>query len=92
MILLQNSRALDILIRNADTTEEFDRIMSLDGQFRASKISPEYNTAYSMKMFGKSNVSGGASAKPVGTLKKLQAEQLLPTPWLHARYIHRSRC
>lgn len=65
--IAKTAEPLDILIRNADTTEEFDRIMSLDGQFRASKISPEYNTAYSMKMFGKSNVSGGASAKPVGT-------------------------
>lgn len=68
--IAKTAEPLDILIRNADTTEEFDRIMSLDGQFRASKISPEYNTAYSMKMFGKSNVSGGASAKPVGTLEE----------------------
>lgn len=57
----KTAEPLDMLMRNADTTEEFDRIMCLDGQFRASKISPEYNVAYSMKMFRKSNKLTGNS-------------------------------
>lgn len=56
---------LDMLIRNADTTEEFDRIMSLDGQFRASKISPEYNLSYGIKMFRKSSKTSGNPVNPI---------------------------
>lgn len=67
----KTAEPLDMLIRNADTTEEFDRIMSLDGQFRASKISPEYDISYSMKMFKKSNQSGKNSVNLIENAEEI---------------------